>query len=143
MNNLLLILGLTVLYYIVLFYLDNKKRTAFKLAQKRAIGETTPLPSIEIENPSKLFGEANLATPAAPLQPSVENEMTLKKLAVADNNYGLEKELEELALDLEAEQTFETPTNNLIGALAATAKDSLNEKDISRIVANISKPIRR
>lgn len=141
MNNLLLILGLTVLYYIVLFYLDNKKRTAFKLAQKRAIGETTPLPSIEIENPSKLFGEANLATPAAPLQPSVEKEMTLKKLELADN--GLEKELEELALDLEAEQTFETPTNNLIGALAATAKDSLNEKDISRIVANISKPIRR
>lgn len=122
MNNLLLILGLTVLYYIVLFYLDNKKRTAFKLAQKRAIGETTPLPSIEIENPSKLFGEANLATPATPLQPSVENEMTLKKLAIADN--GLEKELEELALDLEAEQTFETPTNNLIRALAATAKDS-------------------
>ena len=56
MNTFLLILGLTVIYYIVLFYFDNKRKKAFQLAKNNAIGKTTELPVIEQTKSENLFG---------------------------------------------------------------------------------------
>lgn len=140
MNNLLLILGLTILYYVILIYWDKKKRAAFKLAQKKVIGETTPLPTIEkAKVTTELFGATNLATSINPVesQPaSIIVEGLFEKLELSDNH--LENDLEDLALDLAAEQTIETPKNILMQDLAATTKDNLKEEDISKIVAKIS-----
>ena len=55
MNTFLLILGLTVVYYVVLFYLDNKRKKAFQLAKNNAIGKTTELPIIEQTKPEAQY----------------------------------------------------------------------------------------
>lgn len=140
MNKLLLILGLTILYYAILIYWDRKKRTAFKLAQKNVIGKTTPLPSVEKQEiTTELFGASNLATNRNSVgnQPAaIKAEGLFEKLELADNH--LENDLEDLALDLAAEQTIETPKGTLIQDLAATTKENLKEEDITRIVAKIS-----
>ena len=47
MNTFLLILGLTIIYYVVLFYFDKKRKKAFQLAKNNAIRKTAKLPSIE------------------------------------------------------------------------------------------------
>jgi len=141
MNKVLLILGLTILYYAILIYWDRKKRAAFKLAQQKVIGETTPLPIVEKEEiTTELFGATNLATTINPIesQPaSIKVEGLFEKLELADNH--LENDLEDLALDLAAEQTIETPKDTLIQNLAATTKENLKEEDITKMVAKISK----
>lgn len=141
MNKVLLILGLTILYYAILIYWDRKKRAAFKLAQKEVIGKTTPLPVTEKEAiTTELFGTTNLTTSNTSIgsQPaSIKVEGLFEKLELSDNH--LENDLEDLALDLAAEQTIETPKDTLIQDLAATTKENLNEKDIASMVAKISK----
>ena len=140
MNKLLLILGLTILYYVILIYWDRKKRATFKLAQKKVIGETTPLPTVEKETiNSELFGTTNLDTTIKPVEKqsaSIKRERVFEKLELSDKH--LENDLEDLALDLAAEQTFETPKDILIRDLAATTKKDLKEEDITRMVAKIS-----
>ena len=141
MNKLLLILGLTILYYAILIYWDRKKRAAFKLAQKEVMGQTTPLPLDEKEPiTTELFGVTNLTTNSTPVgnqSPSIKAEGVFEKLKLSDNH--LEEELEDLALDLAAEQTIETPMDKLIQDLAATTKKDLKEEDITKIVTKISK----
>jgi len=141
MSKVLLILGLTILYYAILIYWDRKKRAAFKLAQKKVIGGTTPLPIIEEEeeNATELFGATNLDTiiKSNEQQPTaIKTEGLFEKLELSDNH--LENDLEDLALDLAAEQTFEIPNDTLIQDLAATTKENLKEEDIIRMVAKIS-----
>lgn len=137
MNKLLLILGLTILYYAILIYWDNKKRKAFKIAQKQVIGETTPLPIIEKEErTTELFGATNMET-INPIrqQPSpIKTEALFEKLALADNH--LEQDLEELALDLATEQAIETPKE--IQDLATTNNDDLKEDSLANVVTKIS-----
>lgn len=136
MNKLLIITGLTILYYILLFYFDNKRRKAFKLAQQKVIGQTSKLPIIEPETPTDLFGSTKLDT-VDKQATALPNKETLNKVVV--ETFSLEQELEELAIDLAAEQTFETPKDNLIGELAASTKDIIEEEDLSNIIAKISK----
>jgi len=141
MNKVLLIVGLTILYYAILIYWDRKKRAAFKLAQKKIIGETTPIPIVEkTEVTTELFGATNLTTNSNPIgnqAASIKTEGLFEKLELTDNH--LENDLEDLALDLAAEQTIETPKDTLMQDLAATTKDELNEKDIASMVAKISR----
>lgn len=145
MSKVLLILGLTILYYAILIYWDRKKRAAFKLAQKKVIGKTTPLSTVEnTEITTELFGATNLTTNSSPIgsQPtSIKTKELFEKLDLSDNH--LENDLEDLALDLAAEQIIETPKDNLIQDLAATTKENLKEEDITRMVAKISKSVRR
>jgi len=64
MNQLLLILGVTILYYVVLFWLDQRGRKAFKAKQQALIAKTTELPIIEntIEPAADFLGTStNLA----------------------------------------------------------------------------------
>lgn len=136
MNKLLIITGLIILYYILLFYLDNKRRKAFKLTQQKVIGQTSKLPIIEPETPTDLFGTTKLDTVNTPT-PELPNKETLLNNVVIET-FSLEQELEELAIDLEAEQTFETPKDNLIGELAASTNDIIEEEDLSTIIAKIS-----
>ena len=138
MNKLLIITGLIILYYILLFYLDNKRRKAFKLAQQKVIGQTSKLPIIEPEIPIDLFGTTKLDTVNTPTPegPNKEGLSSSDKLVV--EVFSLEQELEELAIDLAAEQTFETSKDNLIGELAASTKDIIEEEDLSTIIAKIS-----
>ncbi|MEM1118977.1 MAG: hypothetical protein AAGJ18_00925 [Bacteroidota bacterium] len=144
MQNLLLILGLTVLYYAVLIYWDRKRRRAFKLTQKKVIGKTTPLPREEKQNAATaLFGTTQLHPTAldnskdlstsSPTPP--KSDGVLDKLTLSDEQ--LEKDLEDLALDLDAEQPLE-PTNDQLAQLAAT---EVNQETIAQMMNTIKRQL--
>lgn len=139
MNKLFLFLVLTIIYYVFLFYWDGKRKKAFKLAQQKVIGKTTGLPVIEEKNTKALFGNTNLekTLEKVPTLTPSKDEMLLKNLDFEGDQ--LEKELEELAIDLEAEQTIETPQNKLMEQLAQSTNDSLSEEQLNNMVNTISK----
>lgn len=108
MNTFLLILGLTVIYYIVLFYLDNKRKKAFQLAKNNAIGKTAELPIIEEREPANLFGKTD--TLEKPMEIPKPNSITEKAIAAKNVVYQhsakhLKEDLDELAVHLDDEQT--------------------------------------
>ena len=141
MNKILLVLGLTIIYYIVLFTWDKRRRAAFKKSQQQVIGKTTAQPVlpeneiIPVLETTPVFGNTvdfkNLATSSS--------ETSLLEQTIADDSEdALLENLEEMVIDLEAEQTFETPKDNLIGELAASTNDIIEEEDLSNIIAKIS-----
>ena len=82
MNTFLLLLGLTVIYYIVLFYFDNKRKKAFQLTKNNAIGKTTEFPIIEQTKPENLFGSTeHLDEPTEIVAPT-----TIVQKAIAAKN---------------------------------------------------------
>ncbi|MFK7982489.1 MAG: hypothetical protein AB8G86_21090 [Saprospiraceae bacterium] len=139
MNKLFLFLVLTIIYYVLLFYWDGKRKKAFKLTQQKVIGETTGLPATEEKNTQALFGNTNLekALEKVPTLTPSKDEILLKNLDFEGDQ--LEKELEELAIDLEAEQTIETPQNKLMEQLAQSTTDSISEEQLNNMVKTISK----
>ena len=138
MNTFLLLLGLTVIYYIVLFYFDNKRKKAFQLAKNNAIGKTAELPIIE-ENQSKdLFGSTS--TLDNPIE--VEQPTTILQKAIAAKNVvhqyttqNVTEDLNELAVHLDGEQTIELPKENLIDSLQKASNEELiGEEEISAFI---------
>ena len=138
MNTFLLILGLTVIYYVVLFYFDNKRKKAFQLAKNNAIGKTAELPIIE-ENQSKdLFGSTS--TLDNPIE--VEQPTTILQKAIAAKNVvhqyttqNVTEDLNELAVHLDGGQTIELPKENLIDSLQkASDKALIGEEEISAFI---------
>lgn len=137
MNKILLFLGLTILYYIVLFTLDKRRKAAFKKVQQQVIGQTTALPKLSENIDAPVFGTTSNVNNL----PKMESEITILNQTLAENNEeGLQENLEEMMIDLHAEETFETSKNNLITQLAATTEDQVNEEEaITNLVAKITK----
>ena len=108
MNTALLILGLTLIYYILLFYFDKKRKKAFQLAKSNAIGKTAELPLIEETQPESLFGKTapieQSTEVAAPIT-IVQKAMAAKNVVYQHSAKHLKEDLDELAVHLDDEQT--------------------------------------
>lgn len=140
MNQLLLILGVTILYYVVLFWLDQRGRKAFKAKRQALIAKTTELPIIEntVEPTADLLGTTtNLAevdfladrkeqlTPAIGLSPELKGNM--KKLATQLETIPPPKpDKNDLMANLKATtditQVKEEETTNLINSITKQQK---------------------
>jgi len=138
MNTFLLILGPTLIYYIVLFYFDNKRKKAFQLAKNNAIGKTSELPIIEESQPANLFG----STDSLDNQTEVEQRTTIVQKAIAAKNVvhqyttqNVTEDLNELALHLDGEQTTRLPKEKLIDSLQnASDKELISEEEIATFI---------
>ena len=138
MNTFLLLLGLTVIYYIVLFYFDNKRKKAFQLAKNNAIGKTAELPIIEESKQEDLFGK----TDALEKPTEVEYPTTIVQKAIAAKNIvhqyttqNVTEDLNELAVHLDGEQTIETKKEDLVESLRKVNEDEIiGEKEIAAFI---------
>jgi len=145
MNTFLLILVLTVIYYIVLFYFDNKRKKAFQLAKNNAIGKTTELPIIEQTKPEGLFrlkyGTGFGSTDSLD-KPTEVALTTIGQKAIAAKNVvyqhsakHLKEDLDELAIHLDGQETIELPKTTLIESLQnASDKELIGEEEISAFI---------
>ncbi|MEM6320462.1 MAG: hypothetical protein AAF960_22525 [Bacteroidota bacterium] len=144
MKQALLITAITILYYTVLIYFDRKRRAAFKAKKQMVFGKTTGIKDleksvetvVEEEPPSfAAFGHTNL---------NVSEDSQLEQLKLSMNTdlsqHTLEQDMEELAMDLAAEQTLETPKDNL-AQLAATNQTEINQKTIAGMMATIKRKL--
>ena len=135
MNTFLLILGLTVIYYVVLFYFDNKRKKAFRLAKKNAIGKTAELPIIE---EGGLFGSTGaLDNPIEVEQPKtiVQKAIAAKNVVHQYTTQNVTEDLNELAVHLDGGQTIELPKENLIDSLQKASNEELiGEEEISAFI---------
>ena len=143
MKQLFIILSLTILYYVVLFYFDQKRKVAFKLKKQKLMGQTNSLPNLEkTEEQLPIHSEVQdkVTFGSSSLRVSKEEQKESMKLTedTGITYQSLESEMEELALDLEAEQTLEIPQDNLTW-LAATNKEEINQETIANMVASITK----
>ena len=138
MNTFLLLLGLILIYYIVLFYFDNKRKKAFQLAKNNAIGSTTKLPILEEVKPENVFGKA------APLEKSTETleSPTIVQKAIAAKNVvyqhsakNVTEDLKELAVHYEADETIEVPKETLIESINKVGdKEVIGEEEITAFI---------
>lgn len=138
MNTFLLIFGLTVIYYIVLFYFDNKRKKAFQLAKNNAIGETAKIPSIEEIKPEDLFGKANpLEKPAQTFEPTtiLEKALAAKNVVYQHSAKNITEDLKELAVHYEANETIEVSKETLIEKINKVGdKELIGEKEITAFI---------
>ncbi|MFK7982889.1 MAG: hypothetical protein AB8G86_23110 [Saprospiraceae bacterium] len=137
MNTVLLILGLTAIYYIVLFYFDNKRKKAFQLAKNNAIGKTTEFPIIEEIQPENLFGKTDqLEKPLAILTNTIaQKAMVAKNLVHEHSAKNLKEDLAEITIDLDTDETFETNQKDLIESLKkANPEEVIGEEEISAFI---------
>ncbi|GEM_PF-3684786 len=158
MNKFLLILGLTTIYYIVIFNWDKRRKAAFKKAQQQVIGHTATIPVISdnIPTPSldtdavfgtnsisikSTVGRKNTVNPTPDFEDlDASNSATslLDQTIAADSQEVLLENLEEMVIDLQAEQTLDTPKENLFGALADT-EEIMDDKALTKVIQSISK----
>lgn len=159
MNKFLLILGLTIIYYVVLFTWDKRKKAAFKKAQLQVIGKTTtaiavisdniPTPSLNKDavfgtnsiSIKSTVGRKNTVNPTPDFEDlDASNSATslLDQTIAADSEELLLENLEEMVIDLQAEQTLDTPKENLLGALADT-EEIIDDKALTKVIQSISK----
>ena len=147
MNTFLLLLGLTVIYYVVLFYFDNKRKKAFQLTKNNAIGKTTELPSIEEIKPENLFGKTdqldNVTNIAAPI--SITQKATAAKNVVYQHiTKKVMEDLDELAIHLDGEETIVLPKENMIASLKkASDKELIGEEEIAAFIHSPHLPVDR
>lgn len=137
MKQLLLIIVLTICYYVVLFWFDRKGRKAFKAKQQALIAKTAELPTIEttVEPSSDLLGNTtNLAT---------VNFLASRKEELAPS-VGLSTELKgnmkKLATELEMENPPTAKRNDLMANLKSTTDiTKLNEEETTNFINSITK----
>ena len=138
MNTFLLILGLTVIYYIVLFYFDNKRKKAFQLTKNNAIGKTTEFPIIEQTKPENLFGSTeHLDEPTEIVAPTtiVQKAIAAKNVVYQHSAKHLKEDLDELAIHLNGQETIELPKETIIESLQnASDKELIGEEEISTFI---------
>ena len=130
MNTVLLILGLTIIYYVVLFYLDNKRKKAFQLTKNNAIGKTAELPVIEETEPTDLFGKTEpIEEPTEIPAPTtiVQKAIAAKNVVYQHSAKHLKEDLDELAVHLDNEQTQFVNRLRTGGQTIETKKDDLVE----------------
>ena len=134
MNTVLLILGLTAIYYIVLFYFDNKRKKAFQLAKNNAIGKTTELPIIEEVQPENLFGKTNqLEKPLA--NTITQKAIVAKNLVHEHSAKHLKEDLVEITIDVAADETIETNQEDLVKLLKkANPEEVIGEEEITAFI---------
>jgi len=138
MNTVLLILALTAIYYIVLFYFDNKRKKAFQLAKNNAIGKTTELPIIEEIQPENLFGKTvPLEKPSDALEPTtiIQKAMVAKNLVHQHSAKHLKSDLEEITIDVETDETIEVNQTDLAESLKrANPEEIIEEEEIAAFI---------
>ena len=137
MNTFLLILVLTVIYYIVLFYFDNKRKKAFQLAKNNAIGKTTELPIIEQTKPEGLFGSTDSLDKPTEVAPTtiVQKAIAAKNVVYQHSAKHLKEDLDELAIHLDGQETIELPKTTIIESLQnASDKELIGEEEISAFI---------
>ena len=146
MNTFLLLLGLTIIYYIVLFYFDSKRKKAFQLAKNNAIGSTAKLPTLEEVKPEDLFrlkygtgfGKTDpLEKSTKILEPTtiVQKAIAAKNVVYQHSTKNVTEDLKELAVHFEANETIELPKETLIESLNKVGdKDLIGEKEISAFI---------
>ena len=138
MNTFLLILGPTLIYYIVLFYFDNKRKKAFQLAKNNAIGNTTKLPTLEEVNPEDLFGKASpLEKPTEIIEPTtiVQKAIAAKNVVYQHSAKNVTEDLKELAVHYEADETIEVPKETLIESINKVGdKEIIGEEEITAFI---------
>lgn len=138
MNTFLSILGLTVIYYIVLFYFDSKRKKAFQLAKNNAIGKTADLTIIEQTKPENLFGQSgSLEKPTKIIEPTtiVQKALAAKNVVYQHSTKNVTEDLKELAVHFQANETIELPKETLIESLNKVGdKDLIDEKEISAFI---------
>ena len=127
-----------MIYYIVLFYFDNKRKKAFQLAKINAIGKTADLTIIEETKPENLFGQSDpLKQPTKILEPPtiVQKAIAAKNVVHQYTTQNVTEDLNELALHLDGEQTIELPKENLIESLQnASDKELISEEEIATFI---------
>ena len=145
MNTFLLLLGLTVIYYIVLFYFDNKRKKAFQIAKNNAIGKTATLPIIEEIKPEDLFGRTeSLEKPTETLEPAtiVQKAIAAKNVVYQHSTKNVTEDLKELAVHFEANETIELPKKTLIETINKVGdKNLIGEEEISAFIKSPHLPI--
>lgn len=130
MNKLLLFLGLTILYYVVLLWFDQRGRKAFKAKQQALLAHTTELPIIAttLEPPSDLLGATTNLVTSDFLE---EREKSLIP------STGLSKELkggmEKLAAELD---TPKVNKNDLMATLKSTTDISSIDEEETKVFVN-------
>ena len=138
MNTVLLLLGFTAIYYIVLIYFDNKRKKAFQLAKNNAIGKTTELTIIEEIQPENLFGKTEqLEKPLAVIQPTTidQKAMVAKKLVHQHSAKHLKEDLEEITIDVNPEETVKTSQKDLIKLIKkANPEEVIGEEEITAFI---------
>ena len=138
MNTALIILGLTTIYYIVLFYFDNKRKKAFQLAKNNAIGKTTRLPIIEEIQPEKLFGETaplEIPTEISTATTIIQKAAVAKNLVHKHSAKHLKADLEEITIDVETDETVEINQVDLVESLKrANPEKVIEEEEINAFI---------
>ena len=135
MNTFLLILGLTIIYYVVLFYLDNKRKKAFQLAKNNAIGKTAELPIIEETKPEGFFGRTDaLEKPKEISEPTsiVQKAIAAKNVVYQHSAKHLKEDLDELAVHLDEKEVVETKKEELVESLINNEK--IREEEITAFI---------
>ena len=122
MNQLLLIIGLTILYYVVLFWFDQRGRKAFKVKQQALMAQTAELPTIKttVESTADLLGATtNLAnTDLATVNILAERKEQITPSAGLSTE--LKGDMKKLAGELDIETTPTTNKNDLMATLKST-----------------------
>lgn len=139
MNTLFLILGLTIIYYVVLFNLDKRRKAAFQKAAQQAIGKTTTSIEVSPEIPTDVFGPV-IQKDTSTGQPKETTDIS--KNIKEDNTEVLKTQLEKMVMEVEAEKNLDLIENKDLQALADNT-ELLNEKQLTDLVDDISKPISR
>ena len=144
MNTFLLILGLTIIYYVVLFYFDKKRKKAFQLAKNNAIGKTAKLPSIEEIKPEDLFGQTESLEKSTEVPTIVQKAIAAKNVVYQHSTKNVTEDLKELAVHFEADETIELPKETLIESLNKVGdKDLIGENEISAFIQAPHLPIEK
>ena len=138
MNTALLNLGLTAIYYIVLFYFDNKRKKAFQLAKTNAIGKTAELPLIEETTLEDLFGKTEqLEKSLATILPTTiyQKAIVAKNLVHEHSAKHLKEDLEEITVDIDAADTIHTNQKDIIELIKkANPEEVIGEEEMSAFI---------
>lgn len=162
MNKFLLILGLTIIYYIVIFSWDKRRKAAFKKAQQQVIGETITMSVIPentaspILDTDSIFGSNSIevdsigadsvgASDSRSVTSNFKNSHTaestafsLEQTIAADSEDMLQENLEEMVIDLEAEQTLVASKEHFLGDLANADTETADGKALNKMINTIS-----
>ncbi|GEM_PF-6856742 len=141
MNQLFLLLGLTILYYVVLYWFDQRGRKAFKAKQQALMAQTAELPIIEttVKPPVDLLGATtNLAN----------TDFLAKRKEMISPTTGLSKELkggmQQLATELESEIAPKIKKDDLQATLKSTLDiTSIKEAETTDFINSITKRPKR
>ena len=137
MNTFLIILGLTIIYYAVLFRLDKRRKAAFQKEAQQAIGQTTIPSIINQTTTDDIFGPTTKE--AIPLP---KETISITQPIEEGNTEFLKTKLEEMVQEVEAEKDMDFIENKELKDLANNT-ETINEKQLTDLVDNISKPISR